>query len=107
MPGSIIPGSPDGTTWVDLYTLTEEASVTVEISDTTAYTYYRFYSGDDMYCNVAEVVLYSSYSTGSSTGSNTGSNTGTVSPQTGFAFVGLGVVALASGAAIVVSKKRH
>ncbi len=92
--GCVIQGSTDGETWVDLYTLTEEASVTVEISDTTAYTYYRFYSGEEAYCNVAEVVLYSTY-------------TAETAPQTGFAFVTLGVVALASGTAIVVSKKKH
>ncbi|MCD7711422.1 MAG: hypothetical protein LUJ25_01525, partial [Firmicutes bacterium] len=99
MPGSVIQGSTDGTTWVDLCTLTEEQSeTTVEISDTTAYTYYRFYSGDGMYCNVAEIVLYTSYTAGTT-------STPT-SPQTGFAVVGLAVVAVISGAALTLSKRR-
>ncbi|MCD8002841.1 MAG: discoidin domain-containing protein [Clostridia bacterium] len=102
--GALIQGSTDNETWVTLYTIaadeyTEGEWTVYEITDTTAYTYYRLLTPSTN-CNPAEIVLYSTYSTGS-----TGSTA--VSPQTGFAFVGLGVVALASGAAIVVSKKRH
>ncbi|MCD7944912.1 MAG: discoidin domain-containing protein [Clostridia bacterium] len=102
--GALIQGSTDNETWVTLYTIaadeyTEGEWTVYEITDTTAYTYYRLLTPSTN-CNPAEIVLYSTYSTGS-----TGSTA--VSPQTGFAFVGLGVVALASGTAIVVSKKRH
>ncbi|MCD8314187.1 MAG: hypothetical protein LUD44_00880 [Firmicutes bacterium] len=51
-----------------------------------------------MYCNVAEIVLYTSYTAGTT-------STPT-SPQTGFAVVGLAVVAVISGAALTVSKRR-
>ncbi|MCD7787893.1 MAG: discoidin domain-containing protein, partial [Firmicutes bacterium] len=106
--GAVIQGSNDGENWTDLYTVgtvTLDEWVVCEITDTTAYTYVRVYNCG--YGNVAEMNIYTASGSGTNTGSNTGSNTGTQAPQTGFAFVGLGVVALASGAAIVVSKKRH
>ncbi|MCD7943876.1 MAG: discoidin domain-containing protein [Clostridia bacterium] len=106
--GAVIQGSNDGENWTDLYTIetaVQDEWIVCDITDTTAYTYVRVYNC--AYGNVAEMNIYTTSSSGTNTGSNTGSNTGTQSPQTGFAFVGLGVVALASGAAIVVSKKRH
>ncbi|MCD8055668.1 MAG: discoidin domain-containing protein [Clostridiales bacterium] len=106
--GAVIQGSNDGENWTDLYTIetaVQNEWIICDITDTTAYTYVRVYNC--AYGNVAEMNIYTTSSSGTNTGSNTGSNTGTTSPQTGFAFVGLGVVALASGAAIVVSKKRH
>ncbi|MCD8314261.1 MAG: hypothetical protein LUD44_01260 [Firmicutes bacterium] len=105
---AVIQGSNDGTNWTDLYTIetaVQDEWIICDITDTTAYTYVRVYNC--AYGNVAEMNIYTASSSGTNTGSNTGSNTGTQAPQTGFAFVGLGVVALASGAAIVVSKKRH
>ncbi|MCD8004011.1 MAG: leucine-rich repeat domain-containing protein, partial [Clostridia bacterium] len=66
--GSLIQGSTDGETWVTLYIMTDDDETTAEsgevvcaIYDTTAYTYYRFYSSEEGYCNVAEIVLYTSY----------------------------------------------
>ncbi|MCD7944126.1 MAG: leucine-rich repeat protein, partial [Clostridia bacterium] len=79
--GALIQGSTDGTTWVDLYTLTDEdaaaaasGEVVCAIYDTTAYTYYRFYSSDEGYCNVAEVVLYTSYNFDDDTSNVCGDN---------------------------------
>ncbi|MCD7782558.1 MAG: LamG domain-containing protein [Firmicutes bacterium] len=105
---AVIQGSNDGENWTDLYTIetaVQNEWIICDITDTTAYTYVRVYNCG--YGNVAEMNIYTASSSGTNSGSNTGSNTGTQAPQTGFAFVGLGVVALASGAAIVVSKKRH
>lgn len=60
--GCTIQASNDGKEWVTLYTLetapTEGQFTIVDLENTTAYTYYRYYSRAESYCNVNELEFW-------------------------------------------------
>lgn len=60
--GCTIQASNDGKEWVTLYTIetlpTEGQFTIIDLENTTAYTYYRYYSRAESYCNVNELELW-------------------------------------------------
>ena len=64
MVGGIFQGSGDGVNYVDIHTISTEPAYNwneVELV-TEAYSYYRYMSAPDGYCNVAEIEFWGSYS---------------------------------------------
>jgi len=63
MVGGIFQGSNDGVNYVDLHTISTEPAYNWNevVLTTEAYSYYRYMSAPDGYCNVAEIEFWGSY----------------------------------------------